>query len=273
MKKSAILLVTAASFVSAVPQLAAQERALATVDGSTITEMDLQIAEADMGIRLAALSPEARRVVLLEFLIGNQLMAAAAKSENLDAGQKHADRTRYYQRKVLFEQFMDKYVLPAASPAEVKRAYDAEAATYRPVEEVRVRHMLVETEAQAAYLRERVAKGSDFAALAQAVSQDKITILVGGDLGYFAKGEVQPWLETAAFALKPGEISKPVKSEHGWHLIKLEERRMRPLQAFEAVKDRIRTALIERRVQEMTASLRAKAKVTVTDPARPQAKP
>jgi peptidyl-prolyl cis-trans isomerase C len=267
MKVSAILIVAlmGAGLPFGAPAAGAQERVLATVDGVAITEADLQMAETDIGVRVTGLAGEARRAVLLEYLIGTQLLAAAAKSEGLDSGQKYQERLRYYQRRALVEQFTDKHVASAVRPEDARRAYDAEAGSLQGIQEVRVRHIQLETEAQATLLRSELAKGGDFAKLAQAVSLDAATSWLGGDLGYFAKGEMKPWLESAAFALKPGDVSKPVKSDDGWHLLLLEERRLRPVPAFDAVKDRIRAALAERKVQEAIAGLRKQANVTVVD--------
>lgn len=248
-----------------VSRMQAQQAVIVTVDGAPITAADLTRAEADVGHHLGNLSGEARTVALIEYLIRQQLLAAAARSEGLDSGESYRDGLRYYQRRALFEQYVVKHVGPVERD-EVKRHYDFEAAAYKPVEEVRARLIQIESQLQAVELRAEILKGGDFSKVAQAKSQDRATNWLGGDLGYFIKGEMKPWIEAQAFALKPGTVSEPLKVEQGWYLIKVEDRRMRAFPAFEDIKDQLRHSLIERKIDELTNAFRKKATVKVTSP-------
>ena len=104
---------------------------------------------------------------------------------------------------------------------------------------MQARHILVDTEDKAKDIVTKLASGGDFAALAKENSSDPGSKEDGGMLGYFSKGQMVPSFEEAAFALKKGEVSKPVQSQFGWHVIKLEDRRQKPPPAFADVKDRI----------------------------------
>ena len=103
--------------------------------------------------------------------------------------------------------------------------------------------------------------------IAKARSKDPGSKEDGGDLGYFSKGQMVPVFEQTAFSLKAGEVSAPVKSQFGWHLVKLEDRRQRGAPPFEAIKDRLIASMIHRKAQEVAAELRAKAELEYVDPA------
>ena len=130
---------------------------------------------------------------------------------------------------------------------------------------MRARHILFETELKAREVHEMIAHGHDFAEMARLHSRDAGSRELGGDLGYFARGQTMAPFEQAAFQLKVGEISQPVRSQIGWHLIKVEDRRTRGLPPFDAVRDRIFATLVLRRAQELAATLRARTQVVVLD--------
>ncbi|MFV0295173.1 MAG: peptidylprolyl isomerase, partial [Hyphomicrobiaceae bacterium] len=98
-------------------------------------------------------------------------------------------------------------------------------------------------------------------------SKDPGTKDSGGDLGYFGRGRMVPAFEAAAFKTPKGEVSYPVKTQFGWHLIKIEDKRQRGAPPFDKIKDRIIAALIHRRAQAVAADLRNKAQLEILDPA------
>ena len=137
---------------------------------------------------------------------------------------------------------------------------------HRWQEEARARHILVETEAKAKDIFEKIAHGEDFARMAKEFSKDTGSKEEGGDLGYFSRGQMVPQFEEAAFKLKPGEMSQPVQSQFGWHIIKLEDKRQRGAPPFDSIKERIINSLVHRKAQEMTQTLRDNAKLEFIDP-------
>src|SRR3954462_6901598 len=126
-------------------------------------------------------------------------------------------------------------------------------------EEVHARHILVETEDEAKAVVEQLKGGADFATLAKEKSKDP-GAADGGDLGYFVKGQMVPEFSEVAFKMYPGQISNPVKSQFGWHVIKLEDKRMRAMPEFEKVKDQIATYVARKAQTEFIAQLRESAK-------------
>ena len=130
--------------------------------------------------------------------------------------------------------------------------------------EVRTRHILVGSEDEAKQIAERLKKGEDFAALAKEKSKD--TTAVGGELGFFTRGRMIKEFEDAAFALEVGKISEPVQTQFGWHIIKVEEKRERPLPSFDEVKDAITVQLVQQKAQEVLTGLQKEAKIEILDP-------
>jgi peptidyl-prolyl cis-trans isomerase C len=254
------------AIVAGAPVALAQDQVVATVNGRPITEADVRLAESEIGNDLGTLPVEQRRRVLVEYLIENALFAEAGEKEKLDTGQSFDERMRYWQRRALRDAYFDRSVKGSVSDAEARQFYDAQVAATPPQEEVRTRHILVETEEQAKEIYEKIAHGEDFGKMARQFSKDPGSKDEGGDLGYFGRGRMVPQFEEAAFKLTKGDVSLPVKSQFGWHLIKLEDKRQRSAPPFDQIKDRITAALIHRKAQEIGAGLRGAAKVEFVDP-------
>lgn len=147
-----------------------------------------------------------------------------------------------------------------ASDAEAKKFYQDNKTMFSRGEEVQASHILVKTEAEAKKLREELLKGADFASLAKKHSTDPGSGQQGGDLGYFGKGRMVPEFEKAAFALKINEISQPVKTQFGYHLIKKTGQRPPSTQSFDEVKDQIRQQIANPKKQAKMQDWLAKAK-------------
>jgi peptidyl-prolyl cis-trans isomerase C len=158
----------------------------------------------------------------------------------------------------------------------MKKVYDDAAKQISGQEEVHARHILVPTEEEAKKIEEQLKKGADFAELAKKESKDP-GASDGGDLGFFTKDQMVPEFSAAAFALEPGKISAPVKSQFGWHIIKVEEKRPRKPPEFAQVKPQIESFVTRKAQADYVAKLRAEAKVERLDkkdePAKTDAKP
>jgi peptidyl-prolyl cis-trans isomerase C len=239
--------------------------AVARVNGSDITEAELGFAEAEVGSEIAGLPAEARRRVLVEYLVEAHLFAEAAGKNQLGAGKEFEDRLAYYKLRALRDTFYEKKVRDAVTEAEAKKAYDEQIAKIVPEPEVRARHILVKTEQEAKDLVKQLKGGADFVELAKK-SSDGPSAQTGGDLGYFARGQMVKPFEDAAFVLKAGEISAPVQTEFGWHVIKVEDKRNRPVPGFDEVKDQLMASLVQNQLKTVVQGLRGTAKVEIVDP-------
>jgi peptidyl-prolyl cis-trans isomerase C len=238
---------------------------VARVNGSDITEAELGFAEAEVGNEIAGLPAEARRRVLVEYLVEAHLFAEAAGKNQLGAGKEFEDRLAYYKLRALRDTFYEKKVRDAVTEAQAKTAYDEQIAKIVPEPEVRARHILVKSEQEAKDLVKQLKGGADFVELAKK-SSDGPSAQTGGDLGYFARGQMVKPFEDAAFSLKPGEISAPVQTEFGWHVIRVEDKRNRPVPQFDEVKDQLVASLVQNQLKSVVQGLRGTAKVEIVDP-------
>jgi peptidyl-prolyl cis-trans isomerase C len=239
---------------------------IAKVNGKTITDTDMKLAEAEIGSDLGSLPDATRRRVLIEFLIENQLFADAAEGQRLGAGQSFDERMQYWRRRALRDAYFDKSVRQTISDADAKKFYENQVGSLKSDEEVRARHILVVSKDKAREVYEKLAHGSDFAQLAREYSKDPGSKDQGGDLGFFGRGQMVPQFEEAAFRLKKGEVSEPFESQFGWHIVRLDDRRQRSAPAFEAVKERVVASMIHKKAQQVAADLRGKAQIEYIDP-------
>ena len=207
-----------------------------------------------------------KRTSLLEFLIDNQLFAEAAEGAKLNEIPDYETRLNYLKRRALRELYFEKVIKASVSDADARKVYDDQVKLLKPEEEVSARHILVETEDQAKALKEKLKNGADFAQLAKENSKDPGSKDDGGNLGYFGHGQMVPQFEDVVFKLQKGEVSDPVKTQFGWHLVKLEDRRTKQPPAFEIVKDRIVQSMLLQKAQLAATELRAKSKIELVDP-------
>lgn len=243
----------------------AQEKVVARVNGKAITESDMKLADVEIGSDLGNLPEATKRRVLVEYLIENQLFAEAAEGARLGSGPSFDERMAYWRRKALRDSYFDTTIRGSVNDGEARKLYDSQVSGVKTEEEVRARHILVDTEAQAKEIFEKIGHGGEFGLLAKEFSKDPGTKDEGGDLGYFARGQMVPQFEEAAFKLKKGDVSLPVQSQFGWHLIKLEDRREKKPPPFDSVKERILASLIHRKAQDVVGQLRGKAKIEYVD--------
>jgi peptidyl-prolyl cis-trans isomerase C len=261
------VLAAVAAVLSPLPSVAADDTVVAKVNGRTITEADVRLAEAEIGNDLGSLAPDKRRRVLVEYLIETMLFAEAGQNAKLGSGQHFDTRRRYWDRRAMRDTYFDHSVKGSISEADAKKFYDTEVAALPSQEEVRARHILVDSEETAKDIYEKVAHGADFTEMAKQYSKDPGSKDGGGDLGYITRGRMVPQFEEAAFKLDKGDVSLPVQSQFGWHLIKVEDKRQRQAPPFEKIKDRIIATLVHQRAQEIGQNLRDGAKVEFIDPA------
>ena len=251
---------------SAAASVRADEKVVATVNGHAISEADLALAEAEIGNELGNLPESTRRRVLVEFMIENQLFAEAAEAEKLGSGADFDKRMAFWRQRALRDAYFEKTVKASIGEDAARAIYDDKVKQLNPEDEVQARHILVASEEEANKLITRIAAGEDFAQLAKENSGDAGSKAQGGMLGYFGKGQMVPQFEDAAFALQKGQVSKPVQSQFGWHVIKVEDRRQKPPPSFDEVKDRLIGSMVQSKAQSIATELRGKAKIEYVDP-------
>jgi peptidyl-prolyl cis-trans isomerase C len=246
--------------------VAAPDKVVATIDGKPITEGDLAVAEGEIGQDMGTMPGAQKRTSLLEFLIDNQLFAEAAEGDKLDQGADFQTHLAYLKRRALRELYFDKVIKTSVTEAEARKIYDEQVKLLKPAEEVSARHILVDTEAEAKALKEKIDKGADFAQLAKENSKDPGSKDDGGNLGYFGHGQMVPQFEEVVFKLKKGEVSDPVKTQFGWHVIKLDEKRAKVFPPLEQVREQVSRYVAQKAQSDLIVQLRQGAKIERTEP-------
>ena len=260
---SALLFIAAFIGLVPLPAAAADDPVVARVNDVDIKQSDLDFAASEVGPRLASLAVGERKRVLLQYVIENELMAGAGQKDSLDKTDSFPNRAKYHERRALRDAFFDVKITEVVTEAEARKIYDEKIGQLKPEQEVHARHILVGTEAEAKEVAERLKKGDDFSAVAKEKSKDAGP--EGGDLGFFARGQMLKPFEEAAFALDVGQISEPVQTQFGWHIIKVEAKRDQPLPTFDQVKEAIIAQLVQQKAQEVVTGLRDAAKIEVVD--------
>ncbi len=240
---------------------------VATVNGQELTEGDLELALQGLEQQFAALSPEQRRAAALSALIEIRLLANEAEEEGLADGDEFQRQMDFLRQRALHSAFIEQQIAADVSDEEVRVRYDEEIANTAPTNEVRARHIIVDSEERAQELIAELDGGADFEELARENSTDGAA-QQGGDLGYFGQGQMVPEFEQAAFAMEVGDHStEPVQTQFGWHVIKVEDKRQQQPPAFEQVAPQIRSILLRERYFQAVEDIREAADIEITDPA------
>ncbi len=237
---------------------------LAKVNGSEIRQSDLTLAEEELGPSLAQMDPATKKENVLAFLIDMKIVAKAAEAKKIEDRDDFKARLAFTRNRLLMDNLLAVEGKAATTDEAMKKVYADAAKQIEGEQEVHARHILVETEDEAKAIEDELKKGADFAELAKKKSKDP-GASDGGDLGFFTKDQMVPEFSAVAFALEPGKISDPVKTQFGWHIIKVEEKRNRKAPDFEQVKGQIEAYVTRKAQAEYVAKLRETAKVERMD--------
>jgi peptidyl-prolyl cis-trans isomerase C len=240
------------------------DKTVAIVNGHEIKVSEVQMATDDILGQLPDLPPKLRYPFVVEYLIERHLLAQLAVKEGVADTDEYKRRLALYQAKALRDAYFFQKIRPMVTEEQIKAAYDQQAAKVAGTERIRARHILVGTEKEAKEILKLLAEGQKFEDLAKKYSLDGSKDY-GGDLGYFTAPEMVPEFSKAAFALKVGEVSQPIKTDFGWHIIELEDRKMGAAQPYDQVKAAIRNVLLRQKVQEVMDGIRASSKVEILD--------
>ena len=247
----------------------ANDPVVARVNGAEIRQSDIAMAEEELGAQLQG-PPQQQREQLIGYLTDILLVAQAAEKQKLADSPEFKRRETLMRNKLLMGAMLQAHAKAAATDEEMHKVYDEAVKPMGAEEEVRARHILVETEDEAKAIAQDVKGGADFAEVAKEKSKDPGSAKDGGDLGYFVKANMVPEFAEVAFKMYPGQVSNPIKTQFGWHIIKLEDRRSRQVPDFEQVRNQIESFVARRAQTEFVAQLRDAAKIERLDrPATP----
>src|ERR1700694_4166097 len=237
---------------------------LAKVNGADIRQSDLALAEEELGPSLAQMDPATKKENVLAFLIDMKIVAKAAEDKKVENNEDFKKRLAFTRNRLLMDSLLAAEGKAATTDEAMKKVYEDASKQIAGEQEVHARHILVATEEEAKAVAEELKKGADFAELAKKKSKDP-GASDGGDLGFFTKDQMVPEFSAVAFALEPGKVSDPVKSQFGWHIIQVEEKRNRQAPDFEQVKGQIETYVTRKAQADYVAKLREAAKVERMD--------
>ena len=245
---------------------------LAKGPGVEIKQSDLDLADEEIGAQLQGVDDATKREQLLGYLIDLKIVAKAAEDKKLGDDADFKRRVAFARDRLLMDRLLNNEAKAAVTDAEMRKIYDEAAKQITTEEEVRARHILVESEDEAKQIIADLKKGGDFAAIAKAKSKDPGGS-EGGDLGFFTRGQMVPEFSDVAFKLPVGQLSDPVKSQFGWHVIKVEEKRNKKAPEFDQVKPQIEQYAMRRAQADLVTKLRDSIKVERTAAGAPPAAP
>src|SRR6186713_385657 len=254
----------AAILAASAPVRAQDNPVLAKVNGAEIRQSDVALAEEELGPSLAQMDPATKKDNVLAFLIDLKIVAKAAEDKKVENSEDFKKRLAFTRSRLLMDSLLATEGKAATTDEAMKKVYEEASKQITGEMEVHARHILVETEDEAKAIAEELKKGGDFADLAKKKSKDP-GAADGGDLGFFTKEQMVPEFSAVAFALEPGKISDPVKSQFGWHVIKVEEARDRKPPAFDQVKGQIETFVVRKAQADYVTNSRTAAKVERLD--------
>ncbi len=246
-------------------QAAEPDDVVAKVGSAEITEADIAYAAQDLGQELQRFPPAQWRPILLDVLVDMELLAQAARTADLDKDPDFKRQMDFLALKALRNAYLSKKIDESITDEDLNAAYEKEYADYVGDEEVSARHILLKEEAEAKDVIKALEGGADFAELAKEKSTGP-SGPNGGDLGFFTKGQMVPEFETAAFGLDKGAFTKePVKTQFGWHVIKVEDKRQQEKPTLEASTANLRQGLIRERYESTMEKLKADNPVEILD--------
>jgi peptidyl-prolyl cis-trans isomerase C len=262
---SCALIITALLCAAATP-LRAEDSSpvVARANGVDIHESDLAFAEEEIGGNMPQMGPDQKRDYLITYLADVIVMSQAADQKKVADNPDVQRRLSFDRNRVLMEALLQQAGKAAITDAAMHQVYD-DAVKQMPAEqEVHARHILVPTEDEAKAIEAELKKGADFATLAKEKSKDP-GAADGGDLGYFTKEQMVPEFAEAAFKLDKGQISDPIHTQFGWHIIKVEDKRTKPTPTFDQVKVQLENYVAHRAQAELVDNLRKSAQIERLD--------
>ena len=248
---------------------------VAKVNGAPITAGDLAVAADDPALSLPGVDEAQKKGLLVDYMVDLKIGAQAAEKAKIADNPDFVRKLAYFRDKLLLDEYLEREAKKAVTPQAERALYDETVKAMKPEEEVHARHILVENEDDAKKIAARIKGGEDFAKVAAEASKDPGSKAEGGDLGWFTKERMVAPFAEAAFKLNAGQVSDPIKTQFGWHVIKVEEKRVKPVPTFAEMKEQVEQYITRKTQQDLILKLREAAKVerTAAAPAEPKAEP
>ncbi|MCA0245756.1 MAG: peptidylprolyl isomerase [Proteobacteria bacterium] len=235
---------------------------VATVNGQPVRLSDLEVAQQSLPQQYRSMPLQAVFPALLERIIDSKLVVQEGKKSKANEDPAFKKRMAFVEEQVLQDFWIQREIAKMVTAEKIQQRYQERLKSLPAEEEVHARHILVSTEDEAKALIAELKKGAAFDKLAKEKSTDKASGAEGGDLGWFKKSDMVKEFADAAFGLKKGELSEtPIKTQFGYHIIQIDDRRTAPPPALEELSDQIREELAREAVTAQLDKLRAGAKI------------
>ncbi len=239
----------------------AENPVIAKVNGQDIRREDVVALVNAMPAQMRQIPLPQLYPMALEQAISNKIVDEKAANSGLENDKEVKEQLYQVKQQIVRAKFLENEITARIDDARVKEKYDEYVEIFPDIQEVKAAHILVEDEKTAKDVIAKLNKGEDFAALAKEFSQDG-SAQSGGDLGYFAKQEVVPAFAEAAFGAEVGSYTKkPVKSDFGYHVIRVDEKRKRAPQPLEEVEENLKQQLQREAFNEIMEDWQSTAKI------------
>ena len=256
-------------------------KVLVSIDSDTITleEFNKELDKIPMNMKMLVATQSGKKTYLDRLIMKKLLLREAAKS-NIENEKDFQNRLTDIKDQLLIESLLKKKIAADSQLTDdaMRKYYDANKEKFKKEKEINTRHILLKTDEEAKQVMERLQKGEDFVELAKKYSIDPNAKASGGEIGFHPKGTLLPEYEAAAFKLtKVGQVTGPVKSQFGYHIIRLEGAKPPAYVSFDEVKDFIKQQLIQDKQKELLEKyiedLKKAAKITINEELLKEEKP
>jgi len=249
---------------------------VATVNGVSVRLSELEVAQQSLPPQYRSMPLQAVFPALLDRIIDSKLVVQEGKKNKVTEDPAYKKRLAFVEEQVLQDFWIQREIARKVTAEKLRQRYEERLKSIPAEEEVHARHILVATEDEAKALIAEIKKGAAFDKLAKEKSTDKASGAEGGDLGWFKKSDMVKEFADAAFDLKKGELTEtPVKTQFGYHVIQVEDRRKAPPPAYEELAEQLREEMAREAVTAQLDLLRSGAKIEKfnIDGSKPEAAP
>lgn len=265
MKSSLFKSLTLLAFLSSASPVHAADPVVAIVDGKKFTYAEVMKAKDTLPKQYKSLPEDKLFPILLNQLIDTYVIGKAAKGSKEASSPEVKKAIEKATEDIVSQAYLLAQIKDKVSDAAVKAKCDEILKAYKPEKEIHLFHILVDSENTAKAVIRALEGGTEFKKLAESKSKDA-TANKGGDLGYFRKDELPKELADAAFELSVGSYGKkPIKTDFGWHVLKVAEVRDAKPPKCEDIKGEIKTLLAQEAILKVLEDLRAKSKLQLFD--------
>ncbi len=256
-------------------------KALVSIDNDTITleEFNKELDKIPMNMKMLVATQSGKKTYLDRLIMKKLLLREAAKSK-IESEAEFQNRLADIKEQLLIESLLKKRIAADSqlTDDDMKKYYDANKEKFKKEKEINTRHILLKTEEEAKQIMEKLQKGEDFIELSKKYSIDPNAKASGGEIGFHPKGTLLPEYEATAFKLtKIGQVAGPVKSQFGYHIIRLEGTKPPAYVSFNEVKDFIRQQLTQDKqkglLEKYIEDLKKAAKITINEDLLKEEKP